>query len=881
MTSDKRRKFLQLGAAAVGATASGFWPALIEKALAIGANNPTGAGSLADVEHVIIFMQENRSFDHYFGALAGVRGFGDPRPTPMPSGNTAWYQPDRRNAASYKFNDCVSSSSWVSTQAAWYQTDRPTQSSKYVLPFRMNQPGMNVNYQAAGGLDHSWKQSQDVWKNWDTWVPLKSRQTMGYLNADDLPFYYALANAFTVCDDYHCSVFAATDPNRFYLWSGTCPPPMNFPDSYTMAGGTYIANIGNDDNSKITPAMHGQSDAARDAAVKAGVADWETYAETLSRNGITWKIYQEYDNYGDNYLQYFKNFRIDNNGVRIDQSTDPWFQTLYRRGRAFATGSATAGDSVIAQFAADVAAGAEPDKPAPGQTAPGLPRVSWIVAPTAFCEHPTAKPGDGENFTARILDILVNQHPDVFSKTVFMLTYDENDGYFDHVPSPVPPISSHYGDMTLADAGAAENMSGIPVGMGPRVPMMIVSPWTAGGRVCSELSDHTSTLLFLEKWLSAKKLASPEAIQCKFISPWRRSVCGDLTASLAFARPNQPVRLNAATRAIPNGTRSAAVPAQQIFPPLPAALTRPACPLRYELFVHGRLSGNGNFTLHMANTGGDGVALTAYWQPLADAQTTSHYTIEAGKTLATQSVAVGADGLYDGAVHGPNGFLREFRGNAKAASLPLSAAEVITCYDVGAGAIRLTLDNSDGRRPCTFLVTDNAYAANKPVSITVAAGSQATVDWAGAPVADSVSGASTSSGWYDASIRIDGDPYFFRRVAGCVQPDHGPLYTDPAIGNVALFKPALSLYGKTRDALRWDYVVPPWHHRPANWIGIYAKGAVPGVPVSLQWAYAPRGAGSVMLSDFLKAPIPPGTYDAYLLFDDGYTILDGPLTLTI
>jgi phospholipase C len=823
-------------------------------------------------------MQENRSFDHYFGALAGVRGFGDPRPAPMPSGNYAWYQPEGQNPTSRGLTDHISSGQWVSRQPSWYQPDRAAQSSRYVLPYRMNQPGKDVDFQTAGGLDHSWKQSQDVWKNWDTWVPLKSRQSMGFLNAEDLPFYYALANAFTVCDGYHCSVFAATDPNRFYLLSGTCPPPMNFPDNYTTGG--YVANIENDNNSKLTAAMYGQSAAARSAAVKAGVADWETYAETLTRNSITWKVYQENDNYGDNYLQYYKNFRIDNTGSRIDRTNDPYFQTLYHRGRAFAASSATVGESVIAQFAADVAAGAEPDGPALGKPAAGLPRVSWILAPTAYCEHPTASPGQGEYFTEKILDILINQHPDVFSKTVFMLMYDENDGYFDHVPPPVPPVSKPYGEMTLADAGAQENNGGVPVGLGPRVPMLIVSPWTAGGQVCSSVLDHASTLLFLEKWLAAKGLAAPDKIQCPYISPWRRAVCGDLTNVFNFHNTG-PARLEARWRAIPGGTKAPAVPEPQSFPVLPTAVTRFACPLRYEFFVHGRVDGDGQFALQLANTGADGVALIAYWQPMANAQTPYHYTIEAGKSLAPTPVPAGADGGYDWAVYGPNGFLREFRGNVNTAKTSAGKPEVMTCYDVDTGAIRLTLDNSSARQPCVFLVTDNVYAANKPVSLSVAAGSTATLEWASAPVVNPVSKLSESSGWYDASIRLAGDASYFRRVAGCVQPKSGALYSDPAIGNAALFKPSLSLQGTSFETMRWDYVAPPWRHRPKNWIGIYPAGATPGKTDSLQWAYAPRGIGSILLSDFERARLMPGTYDAYFLFDDGYQVLNGPLTFTV
>lgn len=125
-----------------------------------------------------------------------------------------------------------------------------------------------------------------------------------------------------------------------------------------------------------------------------------------------------------------------------------------------------------------------------------------------------------------------------------MLMYDENDGYFDHVPSPVPPISVDYGQMTLADAGAAENMSSVPVGLGPRVPMLVISPWSTGGKVSSQTYDHTSVLRFLEQWLTAKGLASADANKCALISDWRRTVCGDLTEALDFSNVGKASALN-------------------------------------------------------------------------------------------------------------------------------------------------------------------------------------------------------------------------------------------------------------------------------------------------------------------------------------------------
>lgn len=862
----KRRDFLRIGTTAAAAGSS--WASLIEKALGLQPNNPTGTPGLADIEHVIIFMQENRSFDHYLGTLRGVRGYGDPRPAPIPSGNYVWYQPEGTNPASRGFSTDVSTSEWT-TPSLWYESDREVQSSDYVLPFRLNQSG-NVAFQYITDLNHSWKASQDIWKNWDTWVPLKSRQSMGSLDATDLPFYHLLADAFTVCDDYHCSVFAATDPNRIYLWSGTCPPPMNFPDNYTTGG--YVADIAHDNNSKITPAMYGQSEVARSAAVAAGVADWKTYPETLTDAGITWKVYQEYDNYGDNYLQYFKNFRIDNTGAPINESSDPYFQTLYLRGRTFAPQSGDIGDAVIAEFARDVAAGMEPDGLKLGVVEPGLPRVSWIVAPYARCEHPSASPGDGESFTAKLLDVLVNQYPQVFRKTAFLLMYDENDGYYDHVPAPIPAISAEYGDMTLGTAGADEDYSSVPVGLGPRVPMIVISPWSRGGRVSSQVCDHTSVLRFLETWLTAKRLASAEAVRCELISAWRRAVCSDLTEAFDFRRPSPTNALDTETNFV-NGVEKPAVPSPQVFPALPAPQPKAACSVGYDFAVHGNAEA-GRYSLSLANTGSAGAVLIAYWMPMSDGQTPFQYTLEAGKSLVAAPVQLATDGAYDWSVYGPNGFLREFRGRV---TTDRQGPEASVVHGVR-GEIRITLDNRHGSAPCLFYLADNAYSQNTRREVRVAPGRVESVNWAGCRGERFRPGG--TDGWYDLSVRVSGDPNYLRRMAGCARADDVTAITDPAIGNTTLFKPTVYVHDVAPRAAvaQLDYVTPPWHHRPKNWIGVFKAGAPPVSGGYVAWVYAPRGVGSVTLP---ISGLSPGKYEVWYLFDDGFTALAGPASMQV
>ncbi|HEU4372556.1 MAG TPA: phospholipase C, phosphocholine-specific, partial [Telluria sp.] len=448
-------------------------PAGIARALAIPAARVTG--TIADVKHVVILMQENRSFDHYFGTLNGVRGFGDPRPLTLRNGKPVWYQ--------------------------------PSDDYGQVLPFALRGNGDSENRTQCVETDlpHGWKGSQKAWAFHDAWVHKKQHASMGYLTRQDIPFYYALADAFTIGDAYHASLFGPTNPNRMFLFTGTNGLSVG------QDGFQALENV--DDLNYMAPM-------ARDQAGWVSPYTWTTYAERLGANQVGWKVYQEYDNYGCNALAYFPQFR------NLDLN-DPAQRERYRRGRAYAGENAAldaAGrpvntnppdaQALVDQIAADARDGT-------------LPAVSWIVPPEKFCEHPdTNPPGYGESLTARILDALT-ANPAVWASTVFIICYDEEGGFFDHVPPPVPPASRSDGYSGVSTDG--EVSGGEPVGLGARVPLLVVSPWTRGGWVCSEVFDHTSILRFLERRFG---VAEPN------ISAWRRSVCGDLTSMFDFARPD-------------------------------------------------------------------------------------------------------------------------------------------------------------------------------------------------------------------------------------------------------------------------------------------------------------------------------------------------------
>jgi phospholipase C len=682
-----RRDFLMRAAgAAVGASAL---PPAIAQALALPARR--AAGTIQDVEHIVILMQENRSFDHYYGTLRGVRGYGDPRAITLPSGQPVWMQ--------------------------------STKDGKGVVsPFHLRSETSRA--QTLYSLDHSWKGSHALWKHHDAWVPTKGPLTMGYFTRADLPFYYALADAFTICDAYHCSIFGPTNPNRLFLFSGTSGLSVGDDSSIVIDNPPTETND--------------TSDPRNDAKAFNGVA-WTTYAERLQAAGVSWRVYQEWDNYGDNGLAYFSQFR----GLAEDSP-------LYQRGRAWVAGSNAAnakvseGEHLVAAFAADVAA----DR---------LPRVSWIVAPYTLCEHPEASPARGEYLTARLISALAS-NPEVWAKTAFILNYDENDGFFDHAPPIVPTAGPALGKSTVEAAG--EVYHGEPVGLGPRVPAIVVSPWTKGGYVNSQVFDHTSVIRFIEARFG---VAEPN------ISPWRRAVTGDLTSVFDFATPNRH-RLRslpsaAALPAVPDAEKARKLPfpkapegAQPLPPQEPGQ--RPARALPYDFDVSARVR-PGGFALTIANTGRAGAGFILY---AAGGGEPRFYTVEAGKSLV--DLIPLDQGAYAFDLHGPNGFLRGFHGGT-------AGPEARARFDPARGRLVISLANQSDAA-VTVEVASQAYLKAPPRGFHLAPGAQVIDAWALGP----------SQNWYDFTVKSAGDARFERRIAGHGE-DGRPSVSDPAFGKSA------------------------------------------------------------------------------------------------
>ncbi|MCX5372160.1 phosphocholine-specific phospholipase C [Streptomyces sp. NBC_00103] len=681
MPEVNRRRFLQLAGATTAFTAlSGS----IERAAALPANHRTG--SIEDVEHIVVLMQENRSFDHYFGKLRGVRGFGDPRPVTLPNGRSVWHQADGVG--------------------------------KDVLPFHPDADDLGLAF--LQDLPHGWNDGHVAFDGgrYDKWVPAKSATTMAYLTREDIPFHYALADSFTVCDAYHCSFIGSTDPNRYYLWTGHT-------GNDGKGGGPVL---GNDE---------------------AGYS-WTTYPERLERAGVSWKIYQDIGdgldakgswgwiqdayrgNYGDNSLLYFKQY----------QNAEPG-DPLYDKAR---TGTdARTGEGYFAQLKADVKGGR-------------LPQISWIAAPEAFTEHPNWPANYGAWYIAQVLDALTCD-PEVWAKTALFVTYDENDGFFDHLLPPFPPASPAQGRSTVdvgldVFPGDSGHTAG-PYGLGQRVPMLVISPWSKGGYVCSETLDHTSVIRFMERRFGVHE---PN------ISPWRRAVCGDLTSAFDFTRPDtRPVALPDTDGYEPpdRGRHPDYVPTPPAVPVLPKQErgTRPTRPLTYAPAVHASVDPTaGTLTLTFASGAEAGAAFLVTSGNRADGPWS--YTTGAGASVSDTWNSAYSGGSHDLTVHGPNGFLRVFKGAGKAAGAEVTARHVdggleLTFTHRGYGTVELTVADGYGGRPTT-------------VRLRPGGSLRRTLDLR------------ASRRWYDLTVTSGADRAFLRRFAGHVENGR-PGVSDPAI----------------------------------------------------------------------------------------------------
>lgn len=830
---DTRREFLKnAGLVAGGTGLLHFMPASIARALSI---DPAPGSTYLDAEHIVFLMQENRSFDHAYGSLQGVRGFNDPRAIQLPDKNLVWLQTDK--------------------------------DGKTFCPFRLNIKDTKATWMSS--LPHSWSDQVDARNEglYDRWLhakPSGRREykdmplTLGFHTREDIPFYYALADAFTVCDHNFCSSLTGTTPNRLYFWSGTIRE---------KADPNAIARVWNGDADYETE------------------VSWKTFPERLEENDISWKVYQNelsvnvgfegeeeswLANFGDNPLEYFSQYKVRHHKAYIDhlpnaiasltksiQDLEQKIATLpangddttkakrslawqknkleqYRSDRekyttanfeklpeleknihrkAFSTNTGDAdyhklsdlsyqdGDTtrtmkapkgdVLHELRTDVENGK-------------LPTVSWIVAPENFSDHPSSA-WFGVWYISEVLDILT-KNPEVWKKTIFVLTYDENDGYYDHLPPFVAPHPSKPNtgktsagiDTALEFVTDKSQQSSDPddvresaIGLGYRVPMVIASPWSRGGYVNSEVFDHTSSLQFLEHFLSNK---TKKEIREPNITEWRRTVCGNLTSAF---RPwnNEKIELpkfldrdpfiegihKAQFKKLPDNFKALTEaeikaintnPHKASYMPKQEAGIRPACSLPYQLGADIAVAQEEGIVLMLLQAvmrkkrSYGGAPFTVYARNLKNAPVQCRsYAVKTGDALKDSwKFDEFINDTYHLQVYAPNGFFREFTGNAKDPRIQISLH-----YEVS-GNIKLQIENFSTSNQ-ELVLTDNSYkTASKTLKLKHGKHSI-------------IIDTQKQFHWYDFTVSAKNSPDFSMRFAGHAELEKESK-TDPFMGQV-------------------------------------------------------------------------------------------------
>jgi phospholipase C len=693
----------------VGAASSlALLPPSIRRALAIPATVQTG--TIKDVKHVVILMQENRSFDHYFGTLRGVRGFGDPFPIPLASGQPVWVQSDGTlNIPPYHLDPAVSSA--------------------LLVP----------------GTPHTFPDAQAAWNQgmFGEWPRYKSQYSMGYYKRADLPFQFALADAFTLCDAYHCSVTSSTDVNRIVLFSGS-----NFDPSLRAQGVNCTAENAEVINGRcaVSGAMPSPGYTYNGTAFT-----WPTLPEILEAAGVTWRIYQDPNDNWDGLMHgalAFKSFR---------EATPATGGSLYENGMSLHT---------LEDLQRDVMNGT-------------LPQVSWILPNSSQSEHPGASSCDaGAYFVSQVLDA-ITANASVWSQTALFVPYDENDGFFDHVPPPAVPsfdadgvavggatlsLAGEYFDGTGSALLNATEVTGSlrPWGMGARVPMFVISPWSRGGWVNSQVFDHTSIAMFLEKRFG---------VRVDNISPWRRAVSGDLTSAFDFQSPN-----TSALPTLPDMSNYTAVLAAQAKLPAPVAPKNPQSlfqehgirssrALPYVLGTTASLE-IAAVVLTFANSGTQGAVFHVYDRLNLD-RIPRRYTVEAGKSLTDSWPCSATQGDYDLWVYGPNGFVRTFAGNTGTWSGGAFRPETLLVYQPASDSLLLQIDNHGSALGTVTVTPNNALFGTAAQSVVVPATATGSLSLS----------LKTTSNWYDFTATAGS---FTRRFAGRMETGKDGV-SNPAI----------------------------------------------------------------------------------------------------
>ncbi|KIK54174.1 hypothetical protein GYMLUDRAFT_249774 [Collybiopsis luxurians FD-317 M1] len=433
------------------------------------------ADSLAEVEHIVLFMQENRAFDHYFGTMAGIRGFKDPNVQVNADGRSVYFQ---------KVNPFLSNA-----------TD-------FLLPWYIAAEGgefINGSQCMAAG-SNAWGENHAALASGQN-AKANTPQSWGHFRRSDVPVQFAVSEGWTIGDMYQQGVISDTDPNRIIWQTGSIAIPGG---NVNTTRGPVLDNNRSPGCSRLTLTLENGTVLESPQNYSCYPFDWKTLPEYLQDAGISWKEFQAFDNFGDNPLAYFAQWQ--------ELADDNPTGELAQKGLAMNGGGNWQGGLDLLKK----------------QAAEGtLPAVSLYIGPAELSEHPSYRPVDGGWLWKEMVDAVVNSPK--YNKTILIISYDETGGWGDHVVPFTSPEGTPGEWIINPFTGQLA-----PTGPGFRVPFAVVSPWTRGGIVFTEPADHTSQTLFLEEWAAAR--GTP--FKNTQINDWRREHMSNLVNMFDFEHPD-------------------------------------------------------------------------------------------------------------------------------------------------------------------------------------------------------------------------------------------------------------------------------------------------------------------------------------------------------
>jgi phospholipase C len=427
-------------------------------------NPPT----LQSITHIIFLAQENRGFDHYFGALReywaqngipdqafdGLPQFNIPAgaapsnpgcdPTQPPPADCK-YDPAHAIASYHLPTQCIEnpSPSWNESHVDWSFNDPPAAKSK------------------TAALDgFVWTAAHDS-RNTQGYLDVDGVRAMGYYDGSDLNYYYFMASNFATSDRWFSPVMSRTQPNRMYLIAGTSQGRV-----YPLPSGAPPVNV---------PVVF----------------------QELQNAGITWKIYVQSQG---------TPCADTDSACLINFSSIGWFTY----GQQMKTNpTLLANVQSVNQYKQDAINGT-------------LPNVALIEPAygAALDEHPTVDPTApthiqaGAAYISTLINTLMNSKS--WANSMFILTFDEGGGLYDHVapqptvsPDGIKPSDLLPGDICTILSGATCDFTYT----GYRVPLIVVSPYTKKNFVSHTAMDYTAILKLIETRFNVPALTKRDAVQ--------------------------------------------------------------------------------------------------------------------------------------------------------------------------------------------------------------------------------------------------------------------------------------------------------------------------------------------------------------------------------